>query len=150
LGDRNFKLRLSRKLIFTAGLAMCMSCELCPPRALTDAKFDAPTDVYAELENYLVGFSNRTPLEVVAEFALAFQALEAGKTILTAYDQFLTVLGDEERRKHLESLDVDHAVGDAVFQESRQIGTAFQDGLSKLFFDTDAELTKATQRYGVF
>jgi len=31
---RNFKLRLSRKLIFTAGLAMCMSCELCPPPRL--------------------------------------------------------------------------------------------------------------------
>lgn len=147
---RNFKLRLSRKLIFTAGLAMCMSCELCPPRTLTDAKPDHPVDFYAELENYLVGFSNKTPLEVVSAFALQFDAFEAGAAILTAYDRFLAILGDADKRARLEALGVDDAAGDAVFQESREIGTAFQDGLTKLFFDTNASLTKATQRYGVF
>jgi hypothetical protein len=42
------------------------------------------------------------------------------------------------------------AASDKVFQEARSIGTAFQDGLTKLFFETDSMLTKATQRYGVF
>jgi Putative nucleotidyltransferase DUF294 len=99
---RNFKLRLSRKLIFTAGLAMCMCCELCPPGTLTGMKFTEPADFYAELENYLVGFSNKTPLEVVAAFALQFNALEAGAAIFAAYDQFLAILSDANKREHLE------------------------------------------------
>jgi predicted nucleotidyltransferase len=147
---RNFKLRLSRKLIFTAGLAMCMSCELCPPSSLTDATFDEPADFYAELENYLVGFSNKPPLEVVAQFVLQLQALDAGTAIFDAYDQFLTMLGDEEKRSRLEKLGVEDAANDPSFQEARTVGTAFQAGLTKLFFETDASLTKATQRYGVF
>jgi hypothetical protein len=61
------------------------------------------------------------PLEVVAAFALQFNALEAGEAILTAYDQFLTILGDADKRARLEKLGVDNAVGDAVFQESREI-----------------------------
>jgi hypothetical protein len=129
---------------------MCMSCELCPPKTLTDTKFDEPSDFYAELENYLVGFSNKAPLDVVAAFALQFNALDAGRAIFSAYDQFLTILGDAEKRARLEKLGVEDASGDPVFQESRRIGTAFQEGLTKLFFDTDARLTKATQRYGVF
>jgi len=113
-------------------------------------KFDEPSDFYAGLENYLVGFSNKPPLEVVADFALQFKALEAGKAIFTAYDQFLSILGDVKKRSRLEELGVDDAAGDPIFQESRSIGTAFQEGLTSLFFDTDPELTKATQRYGVF
>lgn len=147
---RNFKLRLSRKLIFTAGLAMCMSCEICPPKSLSDTKFDEPADFYAELENYLVGFSNKPPLDVIAEFVQQFQALEAGKAIFDAYDRFLTFLGDKDKRTQLEQLEVDAAADNPIFREARTIGTAFQDGLTKLFFDTNTKLTKATQRYGVF
>jgi len=144
---RNFKLRLSRELTFTAGLAMCMSCQLCPPKWLVDAK---PADFYGELENYLVGFSNRPPLQVVAEFVQHFSAKAAGKTIFDAYNQFLTLLGDQTRREHLDKLGAEDARSDEVFKEARDIGTTFQDGLTKLFFETNEDLTKATQRYGVF
>ncbi len=34
------------------------------------------------------------------------------------------------------------------FKEARQIGAQFQNALSKLFFDSDSDLTKAAQRYG--
>jgi hypothetical protein len=114
---RNFKLRLSRKLTFTAGLAMCMSCQLCPPEALVDAKFDEPADFYAELENYLVGFSNKPPLQVVAELVLYFHAHDAGKVIFDAYDQFLTLLGDSTKRARLEKLGAKDAGSDPVFAE---------------------------------
>lgn len=147
---RNFKLRLSRKLTFTAGLAMCMSCQLCPPKSLADKKFDEPDDFYAELENYLVGFSNKPPLQVVAEFVQHFGANDAGKTIFDAYERFLTILGDPARRERLDKLGAEDAGSDDVFKEARAVGTAFQDGLTKLFFETDENLTKATQRYGVF
>ncbi len=144
---RNFKLRLSRKLTFTAGLAMCMSCQLCPPKWFEDAQ---PADFYGELENYLIGFSNKPPLHVVAEFVMNFRAKDAGQTIFDAYDKFLTMLGDKAKRDHLDTLGAEDAGSDPVFAEARTIGSAFQDGLVELFFRTNEELTKATQRYGVF
>jgi hypothetical protein len=118
-----------------------------PTEWLVDAK---PADFYADLENYLVGFSNKPPLHVVAEFVQQFGANDAGKTIFDAYNQFLTILGDSTRREHLEHLGAEDARSDEVFKDARAIGTAFQEGLTKLFFDTDEKLTKATQRYGVF
>lgn len=41
-------------------------------------------------------------LEVVAEFVRQFQALDAGKAIFDAYDQFLAILGNTEKRTRLE------------------------------------------------
>jgi predicted nucleotidyltransferase len=144
---RNFKLRLSRKLTFTAGLAMCMSCQLCPPKWLEDAK---PADFYGELENYLIGFSNKPPLQVVAEFVQHFGANDVGKTIFDAYNQFLTILGDPTKRERLDKLGAEEAGSDEIFTEARDVGTAFQNGLTELFFNTDEKLTKATQLFGVF
>ena len=111
---------------------------------------DEPDDFYAELENYLVGFSNKSPLHVVAEFIQNFRANTAGKVIFDAYDRFLAILGDPAKRDRLEKLGAEDAGSDPVFTEARDVGTAFQDGLTELFFRTDAELTTATQRYGVF
>jgi predicted nucleotidyltransferase len=150
---RNFKLRLSRKLTFTAGLAMCMSCQFRSPKSLEEA---SSADFYGELENYLIGFSNKPPLHVVAEFVLNFEskdagkAFEAGKAIFDAYDRFLAMLGDTTNRDHLDKLDASNAGSDKIFTEASAIGTSFQDGLCKLFFETNGELTQATQRYGVF
>lgn len=147
---RNFKLRLSRKLLFTAGLAMCMSCRLRPPPSLAGVKFTRADDFYAEFENYLVGFSNQPPLQLVAAFVQHFSATEAGRAIFGAYDQFLTILDDPAKRERLDALGAENAGSDPIFREARDVGLAFQDGLTKLFFGTAPELTKATQRYGVF
>ena len=145
---RNFKLRLSRKLIFTAGLAMCLSCELRPSAALRSAA--TPDEFYKQLADFLMDFCNRTPLEVLASFAGQFGAGAVAGEIFDAYDQFLAILRDDGKRTALEEMDVDDAVHDPLFAETRRIGTTFQEGLSKLFFATDVDLTRATQRYGVF
>jgi hypothetical protein len=145
---RNFKLRLSRKLIFTAGLAMCLSCELRPSPALRAA--ETADEFYEQLADFLMDFCNRTPLEVLASFASEFDAFETAGDIFDAYDQFLAILREADKRTALEKMDVDDTAADPLFKETRNIGTAFQDGLSKLFFATDDDLTKATQRYGVF
>jgi predicted nucleotidyltransferase len=146
---RNLKLRLSRKLTFTAGLAMCMSCQLLPAPSLENTTWGAQ-EFSAELENYLIGFSNKTPLHVVAEFIQKFDANDAGKRIFDAYDRFLAILNDQGNRTHLQELEVSNAGSDTLFREAREIGTSFQEGLTQLFFKTDAALTEATQRYGVF
>lgn len=145
---RNFKLRLSRKLIFTAGLAMCLSCQLRPSPALVSA--ETSDEVRRLLAELLMTFCNRTPLEVLANFAGAFGADAVAGEVFDAYDKFLAILRDDNERAKLAKMDVEDAVGDPFFRKAQEIGAAFQAGLSKLFFATDAELTKATQRYGVF
>ncbi len=102
------------------------------------------------LGDFLVQFSNSTPLNIIAELCLDFDATAAGDKILTAYEQFLEILSDSSMRSHLDKLPTDRASGDEVFQRTREIGNLFQAGLTKLFFNSNIDLTKATQRYGVF
>ena len=148
---RNFKLRLSRKLIFAAGLAATLSCSLRPPRALTRAENAKEDDYTAIMAEHLLTFANRTPLDSVAWLALEFGAnAEVVHDIFDAYDTFLGILGDEGKRQRLEALTPETMREDPLFAESRAIGDQFQRGLSKLFFGTDGQLTEAAQRYGVF
>jgi hypothetical protein len=147
---RNFKLRMSRKLIFAAGLAMCMSCELRPPTALKSPIPKDPGELYGALQDFLLASSNRPPLETLAAFALQFDAAEIAGVLFDAYDEFLRILMDKPARERLASMEFDEAMSDPLFAEARRIGTAFQAGLTKLFFGTNPDLTRATQRYGVF
>jgi len=147
---RNVKLRLSRKLIFVAGLVMSLSCQLCPPDSVKkDGLSEA--DFYAALNEFMREFTNRTPLEVLAGFCLHFDTEgEASCLIFDNYDRFLSILRDYDKRSRLEIMDLEDAIGDPVFEEARTVGDGFQAGLDKLFFDTKPDLQKATQRYGVF
>jgi predicted nucleotidyltransferase len=147
---RNFKLRMSRKLIFTAGLAMCMICELAPSSAVSAPPPRETAEFYRSLQDFLIDFANRTPLDVIAGFALALGAATACGELLDAYDAYLAILMNAEHRSRLDKMEIDQAVGDPLFLETRRIGNAFQDALTNLFFHSDPRLTTATQRYGVF
>jgi predicted nucleotidyltransferase len=147
---RNFKLRLSRKLIFAAGLISCISCQLRPSANLINTEFASARDFYSALTEFMIAFSNITPLEILAQAAQQFEAAEAGKLIFDAYDEFLGVLRDDAKRARLETLDLDAAMNDSLFRDAKRIGNTFQEGLTRLFFGTDLQLTAATQRYGVF
>jgi hypothetical protein len=147
---RNFKLRLSRKLIFVSGLAMCLSCQLKPSADLRDGRFDSEAEFHRAVLELLVESSNLTPLERLADFALQFEAAEVVGQMVDCYEQFVSILDDEDKRTHLENMDVEQATSDPLFREAEDIGTAFQAALTKLFFHTADDLTEATQRYGVF
>ncbi len=151
---RNFKLRTSRKLMFAAGLAMCLFCELRPSLKLTElARDGAPeAEFYSELSAFLRDFTNKAPLEILAEFGQAFGASASKATCdaLDQYDKFLETLNDQALRETLEKLDFEDAAADPTYQATRAIGTEFQKALTQLFFGSDDELTKRTQRYGVF
>ena len=148
---RNFKLRLSRKLIFAAGLAAAMSCLLRPPSALQRAENEKEEDYTAIMAEHLLAFANRTPLESIAWLALEFGAADrVVADIFDAYDAFLAVLSDDGKRKELAGLTPETMKAHPLFAETRTIGERFQTGLSDLFFATDSELTAATLRYGVF
>jgi hypothetical protein len=50
----------------------------------------------------------------------------------------------------LSDLDAPDAETHATLQRAKEVARRFQDGLSKLFFSTDDNLTKDAQSYGVF
>lgn len=147
---RNVKLRLSRKLIFAAGLTMCLSCQLRPSPALGKDTFDSERAFTSELQDFLFAFANRTPLQVVTQLSLDFEAYEVGTKILDAYNQFLGILSDSKKRAELDQIGVENAFENEVFKEARKLSKRFHEALTELFFNTNKDLAAATQRYGVF
>lgn len=148
---RNVKLRLSRKLIFVAGLWACLSCDLDPSAELRESR--AKNDrgaVSADMTTFLLRYSMQSPLETLAEVFLKYEAWSAATESFDAYEDFLGILSDDAQRKHLAELRVEDAMTDKVFLQAKTAASAFQGGLSELFFRTKPDLTKAAQNYGVF
>jgi predicted nucleotidyltransferase len=150
-GLRNFKLRLSRKLIFAAGLAACLSCRLRPPARLATREAETEDDYTSVMAEHLLSFANSTPIDTIAWLALEFDAApKVVRQLVDSYDSFLEIIDDPSRREHLDGLGPEESGKDALFVKTREIGNRFQEGLTALFFGTDEELTAVTQRYGVF
>jgi hypothetical protein len=145
---RNSKLRLSRKLIFASGLLACFDCFLRPPKGL-----DGLFEIQDQLEPLLLQIRARvrqTPLDIVADAAVAWGSTETCLKIFDAYDHFLAMMNDGEKRGHLAGLKAGQAANDRVFNEVREISAQFQDGLSRLFFSDHNVLTELTKKYGLF
>lgn len=145
---RRFKLRMSRKLIFVAGLSACLSCEL-RPSGLLQGGFDSDGDFCSAMTEHLLEFVQLTPLEILARMIIDHEAYDGGCQALQAYDDFLGVLSDEDKRGRLASLSPGDDQ-DRLFVETNDIAHDFQEALMKVFFKTSPDLTKCTQRYGVF
>lgn len=145
---RNAKLRLSRKLMYAAGLLSCFYC---------DAQFRSrprthPLHEAQQVEDYLAGLVRTKPLDMVAGVALDYFGVLSGaaERLFGAYDDFLGLLHDENRRKHLKKLKSEDADTDAEYQRVRDMGMRFQDALTEIFFTSDTPLRDLTIRYGVF
>ena len=93
----------------------------------------------------------QTPLEILAGALLHFDHLDnTARKILTAYDGFLGILADPDKRHRLETVESEHYEPDAVFQEARHLSHDYRDGLLDLFFDQKSGLFNLTKNYGVF
>ncbi|HEX8392599.1 MAG TPA: nucleotidyltransferase domain-containing protein [Longimicrobium sp.] len=145
---RTAKLRMSRKLMYAAGLLSCFSCET----AFRDARCKHPASCTADVVEFLSEMVGSTPLDIVARVVLSYfgELSGAAGALFGAYDQFLGILHDPERREHLEQLAPARADSDPEYQRVREIGQRFQDGLTELFFPRDTPLGGLTMRYGVF
>jgi predicted nucleotidyltransferase len=149
---RNAKLRMSRKLIFASGLYTCLGFELLPRDAARPWLGANGKLVVPELTRFLRERIARSPLDQLALAALrpAVRA-ETARSLFEAYDAFLGVLSDQEKRDHLKALTFDDLDrGDALFKETSQLGHRFQEALDKLFFEEDAELGRLVRAFGVF
>ncbi len=150
---RNLKLRMSRKLIFVGGLLTCFRIQAGlseEERAeIFVEKQDAPKRV-----SRLVGYLKQQldpPLEVLARAVLDRPELhDAARDLFTAYDEFVGILSDQEKRKHLETLTYENLKGDLLFDQGRDISHRFQDALDRIFLEPDSPFYDLTLKYGVF
>jgi hypothetical protein len=154
---RNTKLRMSRKLLFLAGMLICFDCH---------TRFDDPGErgafykskpveaVIGRLREVVA----KPPLEILASSLLPYSRFDMSiKKLFTAYDQFLGMLADEtilsngrSKREHLDTLHVDEIEGDEIAQEAREISHRFRDAITELFLTRDTELGCLTIEFGVF
>lgn len=147
---RNAKLRMSRKLLFVAGLLKCFSFELQPPEDRGAILSLDPEALSRKLVGFFRGQMHLTPVDTLAQALLGAESRGDLLHILDAYDRFLAMLSDEDARKRLERLRFDDAGHDSLFVEIRDLSHTFQEGLTDLFFDSDDKLRSLVIKYGVF
>ena len=147
---RNAKLRMSRKLIFAAGLLHCFFCQLDsdaePAREALRAMDLSPLTTY--LENQLT----HSPLEIVAKACLSLSIPDTTALMLfNSYDRFLGILDDQEKRTELA---LAHTHEDLrcskAWDEIRDVSRPFHHALIALFLKDNDELKKLTFEYGLF
>lgn len=144
---RTAKLRLSRKLAYAARLLACFSCELEGITSRAKQGLKSAVRVVDHLENKFA----LTPIDIVAEAIMNLpNPSDHAFQVMDAYDAFLALLDDDEKRKHLDELQPSQSDNDTVYDEARKIGHRFQDGLNGKFFGQDAPIRKLTEIYGVF
>lgn len=146
---RNAKLRMSRKLIFVSGLLACFSLRL---SGQGEPWISARGEVITpRLIAFLRERMRVQPLSSLAEAVLRpGVSAETARLLFDAYDAFLGILADTERREHLKKLPLDALGSDAVFSDIRTLGKRFQQGLDRLFFEEDKDIAELIKLYGVF
>jgi hypothetical protein len=142
---RNAKLRFSRKLLYAAGLAFCLSCELDPPTNVQNDLFGLPPNPGAKpyIES-AIQFALTPPLEYLAAFVDTYvQDTNKRKKIATrvfgSYNNWLILLNDAQARLKLEELPSSDARNNPCFKKVRDEGKLFARGLQELFFNRDGD-----------
>ena len=140
---RSAKLRVSRKVLYASGLLFCFSC--------ADAELAGADRLERAIES-LAGLVAVPPLGLLANaFADAPATHIKAAEAFDAYDQFIALLDDPERRAYLKALPSMKVDSDPEFQRVRDLGHAVQEGLNALFFGpNETDLPDLTRAYGVF
>ena len=127
----------------------CFSCEML---SSSEARRDlVKRNSTIAMEEHLRTFIKSTPLEILATFLVELKIRpKTSLKLFSAYNSFLDLLNDSNKRDHLKKLRPDDIPGDAVFKEVRRYSHDFQDGLTSLFFNDHKKLRDLTIFYGVF
>jgi hypothetical protein len=149
---RNAKLRMSRKLVFAAGLLHCFLCHLDPAAEEARQSLQGQARDLSLLTEYMERQLAFTPLEIVAK-ACALLAIreETVRAIFDQYDEFLAILDDEAKRSELERVhNHEELRRSCVWAEVRKVSSRFHEGLVSLFLKDDGGLRDLTMKYGLF
>ena len=89
------------------------------------------------------------PVDRVADAFLHFEMAQEAERVFAAYDGFLRLLGDPERRDRLNAIKSrEEAYRSSPFQEAVRIGDETQNGLLTLLFSPPLE--DATRGFAIF
>lgn len=147
-GLRNVKLRMSRKLIFVAGMLTCFSC-----RSVLE-RVDDSEDIEQRkrlLTGHLFSCAHKSPLEILCEAFINYGSSPTRvRGILDPYNEFVEMLSDPEIRSSIESIVPGHATNNRHFTRIDLLSREFQESLTAFFFDDHPELCELTKKYGVF
>lgn len=149
---RNAKLRMSRKLVFAAGLLHCFFCHLDASADLAREALKTAGGDVSLLTAYLEQQLSLSPLEIVAK-ACVERKIEPKTAcdIFDSYDRFLGILDDTEKRDDLAKARTHEYLRDSMaWNEVRDVSRPFHEGLVALFLNDDKELKELTMKYGVF
>jgi hypothetical protein len=147
-GLRNAKLRMSRKLIFASGLAICFGVTLDPKlnRHISTDK----NDIKLNLINHIRERVRFTPLEVLSNFMKQYEVPDRiAKGLFHSYAEFLDLLDDKKSREALNVLRAVDSRSDPTFNQVRKISEVFQRSLDHVFFE-NLQIAQLTRKYGVF
>ena len=150
---RNAKLRMSRKLIFAAGLALVFFCDLDKDEEATVARIALKDKRDCTLlTSYIEKLLAITPLEMLARMSLLPDVNnDTIHKIFNSYDAFLGILDNSEKRSDLERARTHEDLRrSAVWSEIRAVSRPFHDGLVSLFLNDNEDLKQLTMTYGVF
>jgi len=70
--------------------------------------------------------------------------------LFSAYDDFIGLLNDPEKRKHLDELRPEDEKADMVFKEARTMRTHFRLAIQGMFLDKESPLHQHSIEKGVF
>jgi predicted nucleotidyltransferase len=148
---RSIKLGVSRKLLFASGLLACFWCD--PAVSKTEVK----TPNQQSLIDCLDIFLSFTPLERFAWFfTVHIRAAdsrflrETARDLFGAYDAFLGLLNDAEKRTHIEALNPNDAGADNIFNEARTMRRNFRIAIQNMFLGEGSPLREHSIEKGVF
>jgi predicted nucleotidyltransferase len=154
---RNLKLRMSRKLLFIAGMITCFECHLGFGSDEERKNFYSSKQVQGVIQ-LLMNVLAKPPLEIIASALLRDRTLDAhSKQLFDSYDEFLGMLADETPsidgktiRKHLDDLSIELLGKDETATRGREISHRFRDAIAGIFLTDKNQLGKMTIEYGVF
>lgn len=133
-GLRNAKLRTARKILFAGRLLPVLECE---------------SRTKDEMAKFLATQFRMPRVDRIAMSFIKHGAIDQGARALTAYDEFLAILDNEDKRNHLNKLTRETAKRSDVFDEAARLGKELEIGLLALLSETD-DLPKLVREYGVF
>jgi predicted nucleotidyltransferase len=146
---KNFKLRLSRKLIYLAGMIACFECELGFSTHEKRDAFYTPKQVQPVID-HVHGVLSKPPLEIVASVFLREPSLDLpARRFFDSYNEFLTMLSNGEIREQLKTLRLDQLEGPLAMQY-RDVAHEYMEAIREIFLQPSNPLGKLTIEYGVF
>lgn len=130
---RNAKLRTSRTMLFAGGLLPILFCRLCEKD---------------EIPGFLAQQYAATPVDRVAWAFSQMGLIDEGLRCLGAYDEWISMLQDDEIRRAIGALRENTRDASPVFERVRSVGSRLQRGLLALLFESD--LAPESRRFLVF